>query len=137
MANPTKAQVADLQGRALAVAVAVSGHQLVADEPIEQGGANIGPTPFDLLTASLGACTAMTVRWYAGRQGWPLVHVNVEVSHRRVLRAGAAEPTHVFTKQVVIDAPALTDEQRARLHEVAEKCPVQRALTGEIEVETI
>src|SRR3546814_16444336 len=74
MVQKTVANVSDAQGSPLAVAIEVSGHHVFGDEPVAQGGKNLGPTPYDLLTAALGECTAITIRWYAMREGWPVEH---------------------------------------------------------------
>jgi len=136
MAQNTVATVADAQGSPLAVAIEVSGHHLFGDEPVARGGRNLGPTPYDLLTAALGECTAMTVRWYAMRQGWPLEHVSVEVRHGKKMQAGSQEMIDEFHKTVSIVAPDLSDEQHQKLLEIAEKCPVHKTLTGTIRIET-
>ena len=137
MVRKTQATVADTPVSPLAVTIDVSGHRLIGDEPPDRGGADLGPSPYDLLTASLGACTAMTVRWYALKMGWPLEHVHVEVEHDKRIQAGHPEVIDAFRKRVAITGPDLTDEQRQKLFEVAGKCPVHRTLTGTIEVETI
>jgi len=137
MAERTVAKVHDAQGSPLAVAIEVSGHHLSGDEPIARGGANLGPTPYDLLTAALAQCTAMTLRWYAGQHGWPLEHVVVEVEHGKRIEAGGGDAVDAFRKTVSITGPALTDEQRARLFEAAERCPVHKTLMGTIRIETV
>ena len=136
MAQKTVATVADAQGSPLSVAIEVSGHYLFGDEPATQGGRNLGPTPYDLLTAALGECTAMTVRWYAMRQGWPLEHVSVEVQHSKKMQTGSLEMIDEFHKTISIVAPDLSDEQYQKLLEIAEKCPVHKTLTGTIRIET-
>ena len=136
MAQKTVAMVSDAQGSPLAVAIEVSGHHLIGDEPESQGGRNLGPTPFDLLTASLAECTAMTVRWYALRQGWPIEHVDIQVSHGKKLISGGDKMIDEFHKTVSIVAPQLTEDQIRKLHEIAGKCPVHKTLTGSIRVET-
>jgi putative redox protein len=137
MARKTQAKVADTQASPLAVSIEVSGHRLVGDEPASEGGAGLGPSPYDLLTAALGACTAMTVRWYALKMGWPLEHVSVEVEHDKRMQAGHAEMIDAFRKYVAITGPELTAEQKQKLFEVAAKCPVHRTLTGMISIETV
>jgi putative redox protein len=137
MVRKTLAKVADTQASPLAVAIEVSGHQLIGDEPASQGGADLGPSPYDLLTAALGACTAMTVRWYALKMGWPLEHVDVEVEHEKRTQAGHVEIVDAFRKRVAITGSGLTAEQKQKLFEVAAKCPVHKTLTGTIEIETI
>lgn len=137
MVKRTIAKVADAQGSPLAVAIEVSGHHLFGDEPASEGGANLGPTPFDLLTAALAECTAMTVRWFAMRQGWPLEHVSVEVQLGRKLAAGDDAAHDHFRKIVRIEGAALTEVQKQALFDVAGKCPVHKTLIGDIRIETI
>jgi putative redox protein len=116
------------------VTISVSGHEFTGDEPESAGGANLGPAPYDLLLAALGECTAMTIRWYARRQNWPLERVEVRMTHskREVVDNLAAEgrsgKVDVFTKEIAIHGNTLTEEQRAKLIDVAAKCPVQRTL---------
>lgn len=129
-----------------AVDISVSGHALTGDEPESFGGGDLGPAPYDMLLAALGECTAMTVRWYAIQQKWPLEHVAVKLSHRKVKRAElSAEDTlrlatagqtgdrvpplvDIFDKDITITGHSLTAEQKQKLHDVAVKCPVQRTL---------
>ncbi len=110
-------------------AVTLGPHELVADEPAESGGDDLGPAPHDFLLAALGACTSMTVKMYADRKGWPLTSVRVELTQEK---QGAA---HVFHRTVHLDG-ALDDEQRARLLDIAQKCPVHRTLSGELRIES-
>ena len=137
MARKTQAKVADTQASPLAVAIEVSGHRLIGDEPASQGGADLGPSPYDLLTAALGACTATTVRWYALKMGWPLEHVSVEVEHEKRMQAGHPDMVDAFRKRVVITGPDLTGEQKQKLFEIAARCPVHKTLTGTISIETL
>src|SRR5688572_3941985 len=113
-----------------AVRIEMGSHVLTGDEPVAAGGGGLGPSPFELLSAALAECTAMTVRWFARRQGWPLEHVEVVVEYEKARIAGAAAPVDVFEKTIFIRGPKLTDEQRASLIDVAAKCPVQRILEG-------
>jgi putative redox protein len=113
---------------AFAVFIEVSGHHLVGDEDVAAGGANLGPAPYDLLLAALGECTAMTVRWYAKRMNWPLEKVEVRMAHNKREVVGAGSKIDVFTKELVLHGPELSQEQRAKLLDVAGKCPVQRSL---------
>jgi putative redox protein len=137
MVHKTIAKVADAQGSPLAIAIEVSGHHISGDEPAFKGGANIGPSPYDLLTASLGACTAITVRWYALQKAWPLEHVHVEVEHSNIRLAGSEDVVDQFVKAVTIIGPDLTHEQHAKLLDVAQKCPVHKTLAGQSRIETI
>ncbi|MBB06374.1 MAG: osmotically inducible protein C [Pseudooceanicola sp.] len=108
-------------------------HHLLADEPLAYGGTNRGPSPYGLLAAGLGACTSMTIRMYARRKGWPLEHVAVDVTHDKVHAQDAAPGGKAradrFTRVVRLEGP-LSDEQRNRLLEIADKCPVHRTLEG-------
>lgn len=106
--------------------VEVEGHSVVVDEPTESGGTDRGPSPTRLLTASLAACTAITVEMYAERKGWEVGALVVEVE---------AELGNPARFDVALKVPAeLTDEQIKRLEVIAGKCPVHRTLTGEVEI---
>lgn len=121
--------------------VAIGPHRLVVDEPTEVGGTDQGPTPYDLLLAALGSCTSMTVELYARRKGWPLEGVTARLRHARVHATDCAE---CETKEGRIDrveldvalSGPLSDEQRSKLLEIAEKCPVHRTLLSEINIGT-
>jgi len=113
-----------------AVAITTNGHSLIGDEPVDAGGANLGPHPFALLAAALAECTAMTIRWYALQQKWPLAHVEVSVTHQKGGEGTISPRQDLFEKSITINGPELTAEQHAKLLEVAAKCPVQRTLEG-------
>ena len=115
--------------------IAVRGARIIADEPIEVGGGGEGPTPYELLSAALAACTSMTIRLYAERKGWTLPTFTVEVGHELAGTGGAGRDRDRFDRQIIFDAP-LSDEQRAKLLEIAEKCPVHRTLVRGFEVTT-
>lgn len=107
------------------------GHHLLADEPLAYGGTNKGLSPYGFLSAGLGACTSMTLRMYARRKGWALDHVSVDVSHNKVHAQDAdttvGEKVDTWRRRISLTG-ALTDEQRLRLLEIADKCPVHRTL---------
>ncbi len=121
--------------------ITVGAHRFLADEPVAAGGLDTGLGPYDLLLAALGACTAMTVRLYAERKALPLDHVTVRLTHAKI---HAADCESCETKEGMLDrieraitfSGALDEGQRARLLEIADKCPVHRTLTSEIEIKT-
>jgi uncharacterized OsmC-like protein len=128
--------------KGFAQAISVGPHRLVADEPLARGGTDTGPNPYDLLIAALGACTSMTISLYARRKQWPLDDVTVTLRHSKV---HAVDCEDCETKPAMIDRiersielyGALSEEQRARLLEIANKCPVHKTLTSKIEIETL
>lgn len=119
--------------------VTARGHTLVADEPASLGGTDAGPTPYDYLAAALGTCTAMTIRMYADRRGWPLNGVTVRLTHSRVHEEDcehcASEEVGIdqFTRSIEFDGD-LSEEQRAGLLQIADRCPVGQTLTRGVRV---
>lgn len=114
-------------------------HSLVADEPAASGGDNLGPDPYELLLAALGSCTSMTVRLYARRKEWPLDDIEVTLSHYRDYAEDceACEgKIDVLERRIRLDGDSLSGEQRERLLEIADRCPVHRTLSGPIEIRT-
>lgn len=136
MVQKTVANVSDAQGSPLAVITEVSGHHIIGDEPVAKGGRNLGPAPYDLLAAALGECTAITIRWYAMREGWPVEHVDVQVRYGKKMAPGSEQVIDEFYKTVSIIAPELSEEQCQKLFEIAGKCPVHKTLTGMIRIAT-
>jgi putative redox protein len=109
--------------------IEIGTHTLRADERAEKGGDDNGPEPHELLAAALGSCTAMTLKVYAERKGWPLRDVRVKVS------GAAAEGGYAMTRELTLTGE-LDADQRQRLVEIAEKCPVHKTLVGEISIAT-
>ena len=117
-------------------------NMLRADEPVTSGGTDTGPDPYALLLAALGACTSMTIRMYADRKGWPLEGVTVRLGQHKIHARDCAEcearddsRIDRITRTIELKGP-LSDEQKARLIEIAERCPVHRTLIGVKQVVT-
>lgn len=117
-------------------------HRFVADEPRSYGGDDTGPTPYDLLLAALGTCTAMTMKLYADQKGWPFEGVRIHLTHDR---DHAEDCGHMLEEDAKVQAlnrvitvlgDALTDEQRAKIIAIADKCPVHRTLEGHLHIHT-
>ena len=121
--------------------IEIGSHRLKGDEPLAFGGTDTGPSPYDFLLAALGTCTSMTISLYARRKGWPLENVTVSLRHSKIHAVDCAE---CETKVGRIDrierdiqlTGALTNEQRAKLMEIADRCPVHQTLTSEINIRT-
>lgn len=114
-----------VEGAVLAAHIEVGPHRLRADEPEEKGGGDTGPSPHQLLLSALGACTTLTLRLYAHRKGWPLTNAHVRLTGQH------EEGRYVISRLVQLEGP-LDVDQRTRLMEIADRCPVHRTLTGEI-----
>ena len=129
------------RGHSLVQEITAGDNRLRSDEPRSAGGSGTGPTPYDLLLAALGSCTSMTVGMYARRKEWPLEGVTVRLRHSRVHAedCAACDTKDAMLTQIdrdiTLEGP-LTEEQRARLLEIANRCPVHRTLTSRIDVRT-
>jgi putative redox protein len=140
-AQPGKVLVRETREGKFTNDIFVGKHMLRADEPVAVGGMDTGPGPYDLLNAALGACTSMTLRAYADLKGIPLERVSVELKHDKIHAADCAE---CETKEGKIDRVdrsitlegKLDDQQRAKLLEIADKCPVHRTLHSEVLIKT-
>ncbi len=114
-------------------------HHILADEPLAYGGTNKGMSPYGFLSAGLGACTSMTIRMYARRKGWQLDHVSVDVCHDKVhaqdAETGSGDKIDTWRRRIKLTGE-LDDEQRQRLLEIADKCPVHRTLERSSDVLT-
>src|ERR1700719_3099161 len=121
--------------------IEIGSHELFADEPLSYGGTDSGPSPYDLILAALGACTSMTIGLYARKRSWPVEKITVSLWHSKI---HAKDCDDCETKEGRIDRiemeihldGSLTDEQRAKLIEVAGKCPVHQTLTSEINIKS-
>ncbi len=126
---------------ALTQRIEVGPHRLTGDEPVSLGGRDEGPNPYDFLLAALGSCKSITVTMYARRKGWPLDSVTVRLRHEKI---HAEDCEACESKDVLLDridcevtfSGNLTTDQRSRLLEIANRCPVHRTLTSEIEIRT-
>jgi putative redox protein len=122
----------DTGGGRFQVAVQIGATALIADEPVSVGGLGSGPTPYQLLASALAACTTMTLRTYALQKGWPVASIRTLAGHQR--QRGLV-PEDLFTRRIEIEGP-IDDAQRARLLQIADRCPVHRTLVGGARVET-
>jgi uncharacterized OsmC-like protein/alpha-beta hydrolase superfamily lysophospholipase len=140
--GPRNVTVTETGGGKFQQTIAIGPHRLTADEPVAAGGLDSGPSPYDFLLAALGACTSMTVRIYAGYKKLPLERVSVTLSHSKI---HAQDCEECETKEGKIDhierlltlTGELSGEQRSRLLEIADKCPVHRTLTSEVNIRTV
>ena len=121
--------------------IRAGGHALLADEPRSVGGTDQGPTPYGLLAASLGACTTMTLRMYAARKEWPLKEATVRLTHKKIHAqdeeacAGREARLDALEREIHLEGP-LDADQRARLMEIADRCPVHRTLSAGVVIST-
>lgn len=110
-------------------------HEWLADEPQALGGDDLGPNPYEMLLAALGACTSMTLRIYANRKQWPLDDIQVTLRHRKENRSDSPA-ADIFERRILLIGESLAEEQRQRLLDIANKCPVHKTLTGSIQIDT-
>ena len=140
-ARPGDNRVVVRTGAGYRTEILANGHPLVADEPERVGGTNMGPTPYELLSSALGACTSITLRMYADRKGWPLEAVEVKLQHEKIHCddcAGVEKPgarIDHFTREISLEGP-LDDDQRKRMLQIADRCPVHRTIEKPAEVTT-
>jgi uncharacterized OsmC-like protein len=128
-------------GSGLQQDIQIGRHRLVADEPQAFGGADQGPSPYELLSAAIGACTSMTLRIYARAKGWPLQRVITTIRHDKIHARDCADcetkegRIDRLEREIELEGP-LDDVQRKRLLEIAERCPVHRTLSSEVQLIT-
>jgi putative redox protein len=128
-------------GAGFAQEIRAGRHRLLADEPVADGGTDTGPGPYELILGALGACTSMTIALYARRKRWPLDEVVVRLRHSSMHAKDCAEcetkegMLHVIESEISLSG-ALSQEQRGKLRDIAERCPVHRTLTSEIKIRT-
>ena len=140
-ANHGMVSVSETREGKFTQSIQIGAHQLRADEPVTMGGGDSGPSPYDLLLAGLGACTSMTLRLYAEQKQWPLERVTVHLRHEKVHATDCADcetkegKIDRIEREIKIDG-ALDDAQRARLLEIANKCPVHKTLHSEVWIPT-
>ena len=133
--------VARTRSGGFATPIAAGDHRLVADEPVSVGGTDTGPTPYDLLAAALAACTTMTLRMYADHKKLGLESATAHVTHKRVHADDCADceqsegQVHEFQRELVLEGD-LSDAQRQRMVEIADRCPVHRTLHHEVRIRT-
>ena len=132
IAAPEGVEVLETGAGKFQVEVHAGGATFLADEPLAEGGLGSGPNPYDLLASALGACTAMTLRLYAERKGWPLRRAHVRVVHRR----DGLTARDRFAREIVLEGD-LSAAQRQRLFEIANRCPVHLTLERGAEVNTV
>jgi putative redox protein len=137
MAETENERVVSVQGAAASYRQQITAghHELGADEPIDNGGTDTGPSPYDLLLSALGACTSITVSMYARRKGWPLDSVSVRLTHAKLSVAGKPGKVDRITRELSLSG-VLSREQREKLLEIANKCPVHRTLMSGTQIET-
>lgn len=125
----------------LTTEIRAGNHSFIADEPASAGGKDLGPTPYDFLSAALGACTSMTLRIYADRKKWPLQNIKVHLQHGKIYMSDSRDidnPKSMIDhieRQLELEGD-LTQDQKVKLLEIADKCPVHKTLNSEISIKT-
>lgn len=120
--------------------VQAGNHQFIADEPVQLGGADLGPDPYQLLLSSLGACTAMTIKMYAERKEWNIGNVSVELHHSKLPETDekgveTGQKIDLFERKIAFSGD-LTTKQLERLLDIANRCPIHKTLSGQIRIRT-
>lgn len=128
----TEVSVKERTGGIYTQEVSARGHKIYGDEPESMGSADLGLTPFEFVLAGLGSCTTITLRMYADRKKWPVTDISCDV---RFKKSGADGKLNVFIRKIKIEGE-LDEAQRARMLQIADKCPVHRMLEGETEIRT-
>lgn len=116
--------------------VTIGDYHLIADEPVSLGGTDLGPSPYELLSAGLGACTAMTIRMYVNLKGWKLDGINVNVSHRKEESEDGKSKIDVFSREIEFIGD-FDEKQYKRMLIIADKCPVHKTLSESSRIETV
>jgi len=114
--------------------VSMRGHVITGDETHEKGGKDMGPTPTELVLSGLAVCTAYTLKMYADRKEWPVERINVHISIHTDKHPDGTQTAHM--ERTIQFEGLLTDEQKERMMQIAEKCPIHKLLTNEIEIST-
>ena len=139
--EPGTVRVAERGTGAYAVGIHDGRHSWIGDEPVAVGGSDLGPGPYEMLLAALGACTVMTIRMVAQRKGWPLTRASVVLTHAKIHASDCADcetregRIDRITRRIALEGD-LDDAQRQSLLAIADKCPVHRTLHGEVDVQT-
>jgi putative redox protein len=128
---------------AIRVDIESGAHKFIADEPVASGGSDLGPTPYDFMSAALGACTSMTLHIIAKRENIPLESLELRISNDRMYAKDcedcltASGYIHRFRIEIKLEGAGLTDAHRQRLLEIAKRCPVNKTLCNEIKIDEV
>ena len=137
MSNPKQGEVLVVEAGCAPYTqcIAAGRHRFVADEPASNGGHDVGPSPYELLMAALGSCTAITLRMFVERNEWPMRRVRVELRCDKIPAPDGASLLDQFHRTIYLEGN-LTESQRQRLLEIAEKCPVSQTLRHSSVIDT-